>query len=312
MKMTNKKQDINERPVLKSAENSDNVRFYVAPTYTPNDTCFDEKSQPNPDDLLGNLQLLTSIVEKYAQEVQCLRHEIDLRNQELLQKAHAYSKLDQENIRIKSALSLVREGLASSEKNENSNAFARGRLITIPDHIDVSDHQVGILGSGSSVISGDDGTSISEDGSMSISGVGGISISEKDSSSISGDAGVSISRLKSYSSSKKAGISISGDEGTSTAGDDGFAISGKNGISEVGDRGTAVTGIGGACSAGHEGIIVSKFWDIHLMKICTLIAYIGQNGIKPHKYYTIDSGVFIEVSKPTKENSSQMNDELNL
>lgn len=263
-----------------------------------NTTPCDIKNENSPKE---DLRFLTSTITKYAEQVQALHCEVDIRNEEILRKSNLCHELEQENIRIKKILDTFRKCLTIDENASNHAFSPKNRLVALPRHLFAADHQVAILGSGTSAISGDDGISITENESTSASGVDGISISENKSSSFSDDLGISISRTQGVSFSKKLGKSISGDHGTSTSEDEGISISGKKGTSEVGNGGIAIAGIGGACSAGECGVIASMFWDINLMQIRPLFAYVGMNGIKPNKYYTIESGVFVEIDDPVKD-----------
>lgn len=267
---------------------------------------------PTPTGLHEHLRALQGIIQRYDREVIALSEEIDARNRELIQKCESYRELEQENTTIKASLATIRKALhIDQEIIAIDDADLIGMVVSGKD-VFVKDYQTAILGSNSSVISCDGGTSISENNSVSASDEDGISISKHCSTSISDNRGISISGNDGTSSSKNGGISITKDEGWSMSLHDGISISNHRGLSESGERGVSIAGLGGICCAGKNGVLVSRYWDVEATQIRTLCAHVGQGGIEPYKYYTIESGKFVEVEEPNKSklSHSQVNPSL--
>ena len=85
-----------------------------------------------------------------------------------------------------------------------------------------------------------------------------------------------------------------GDNGTATAGDNGTATAGYYGTATAGYYGTATAGDGGTVSGGEKAVLSLKYWNGERYRI--VLAYVGENGIKPNtKYKLNDKYKFTEV-----------------
>ena len=141
------------------------------------------------------------------------------------------------------------------------------------------------------------GTSTSGARGTSISGARGTSISGDWGTSTSGDGGTSISGDWGTSTSGDGGTSTSGDGGTSTSGDWGTSTSGDGGTSTSGDWGTSTSGDGGTSISGDGGELRIRWRDSRANRYRTVIAYVGENGIKPNVPYRLnDVHEFVEVT----------------
>jgi hypothetical protein len=113
-----------------------------------------------------------------------------------------------------------------------------------------------------------------------------------------GDYGVARADEFGRATAGRKGIAIV-ENGTAMVGEEGLAISeGSQGISVAGDAGIAMIsedylGNFGCAMAGDGGILAARVADGERIRL--LVAYVGENGIKPNTYYTVNElGQFVE------------------
>jgi len=92
------------------------------------------------------------------------------------------------------------------------------------------------------------------------------------------------------------GTATAGDSATATAGNCGTATAGRGGTATAGHCGTATAGHGGIATAGRKGTICIQYYDAQSERYRIAVAYVGENGIKPDRKYTLnDSHEFVEA-----------------
>ena len=93
-----------------------------------------------------------------------------------------------------------------------------------------------------------------------------------------------------------SGTATAGTCGTATAGHYGTATAGAYGTATAGHGGTATAGYHGTATAGDEGTICIQYYDAQSERYRIAVAYVGENGILPHRKYKLnDSHEFVEV-----------------
>ncbi len=119
-----------------------------------------------------------------------------------------------------------------------------------------------------------------------------------------GDCGTATAGHGGTATAGASGTATAGDNGTATAGDDGTATAGHRGTATAGGygtamagyRGTATAGNGGTAMAGDKGTICIQYYDMQNDRYRLAVAYVGEDGIKPNREYTLnDSHEFVEV-----------------
>jgi len=120
-------------------------------------------------------------------------------------------------------------------------------------------------------------------GASIISGDNGISIT--------GYSGVSTSGYGGHSTSGVWGTSASGICGKSTTGDYGKSTADYSGTATSGRYGTSTSGYGGKCKSGLGGRIQIEWFDERSRLI---VGYIGEDGLEPDVFYRVEDGKFIK------------------
>ena len=89
------------------------------------------------------------------------------------------------------------------------------------------------------------------------------------------------------------GTATAGDHGTATAGDEGTATAGYGGTATAGYGGTATAGYHGTATAGYGGTLCLSYWGDKRRRI--VIAYVGEDGVKPNTAYRLRDGKLVEA-----------------
>jgi hypothetical protein len=145
-------------------------------------------------------------------------------------------------------------------------------------HVTVGDNDTATVGRRGSAIAGKYGTAIAGPSGVAIAGEYGIAIAGDYGSAIAGDDG--------EATAGDYGTAITGEFGKATAGFDGSAIAGYAGI--------AIAGYCGVVRAGENGTIQINW--IRDGRSLPVLAYVGENGIKPDTDYSLDeNGNYFEV-----------------
>lgn len=168
-----------------------------------------------------------------------------------------------------------------------------------------------IAGYHGAAVAGDHGVSTAGERSVASAGYSGNAMTGNSGVAISGDHGFSVAGGYGVSQSGVSGISVSGDIGLASSGNEGFAYAGLGGMAAVGDfgiatsRGKASVGANGAalvrCECpkvkGGDGAVLTMVKEESITRkivdFCTIV--VGQNGIKPNIWYTVENGNAVEI-----------------
>ena len=135
---------------------------------------------------------------------------------------------------------------------------------------------------------GNCGVSTSYRNGTAIAGVYGVATA--------GDCGVAIARLEGVATAGYFGLAIAGDGGVAQSGDRGTSSS--RGSSSSGDNGLSVArGTDARVKGGNDAVLVIAIEDNFENIVHFNTAIVGQDGIKPDTWYTLDeNGEFVEYT----------------